>query len=209
MPEFLEDRRSSTRSRICRLRSQLTAAEDRCGVKACVYITGSVGRHEAGPQSDLDLFIADLGNPEKCLSAQDEILIAADLIKESRSARFPELALGGEHRLTHTMGELVGNLGTDRDDATNTLTARCLLLLESKLLLGGKAYSKLVDGVLGRYWRDYADHRDDFVPAFLTRTSLINIGAGAGDSRGGRSPESFGCETPSGLRDGGSCGARR
>src|SRR5262249_36221355 len=58
------------------------------------------------------------------------------------------------------------------DDATNTFTARLLLLLESRPLLGSAVYSRAVEKVVDAYWRDYQDHRHDFVPAYLTNDIL-------------------------------------
>jgi UTP:GlnB (protein PII) uridylyltransferase len=53
----LADRRHKTESRINELRNHLKDAEARSQGKACVYATGSFGRSEASPHSDLDLFI--------------------------------------------------------------------------------------------------------------------------------------------------------
>lgn len=64
-------------------------------------------------------------------------------------------------------------------------TARLLLLLESCPLVGEAIYGDVVEEVISAYWRDYEDHRDDFVPAFLTndilrlwRTFCVNYEAG-------------------------------
>lgn len=64
MGEFLEARRAATRERTQGLRELLTDVSERCGDKASVYATGSVGREEASAKSDLDFFIADAGSPE-------------------------------------------------------------------------------------------------------------------------------------------------
>ncbi len=63
-------------------------------------------------------------------------------------------------------------LGTPEDDATNTLTGRLLLLLESRPLLGKQVYSEVIRTVIEAYWRDYQDHKDDFIPAYLTNDIL-------------------------------------
>ena len=54
----LADRRSATAIRIASLSGRLKAAEALAKGKACVFATGSFGRREAGPYSDLDPFIA-------------------------------------------------------------------------------------------------------------------------------------------------------
>jgi len=169
--EFLEARRAATRERTQGLRELLTDVSERCGDKASVYATGSVGREEASAKSDLDFFIADAGSPEnRRLSRLDEILVYAGLIDASKKLGFPDLGLG--HNLFHTCDGLVRNLGTPEDDSENTLTARLLLLLESKPLFGESAYLKVIDAILGRYWRDYPDHQGEFVPAFLANDVL-------------------------------------
>ncbi|HTV33636.1 MAG TPA: hypothetical protein VME69_11135, partial [Methylocella sp.] len=44
--------------------------------------------------------------------------------------------------------------------------------LESNPLLGREVYSQVIEEVLAPYWRDYADHRDNFIPAFLANDIL-------------------------------------
>lgn len=59
-------------------------------------------------------------------------------------------------------------LGGRDDDYENLFTARMLLLLESRPLLGGAMYERAIDDVLGEYWRDFSDNADDFLPIYLT-----------------------------------------
>ena len=66
----------------------------------------------------------------------------------------------------------MGTLGKPEDDASNTFTARLLLLLESIPLLGETAYQDITQKVISEYWKDYQDHRGDFIPAFLTNDTL-------------------------------------
>jgi hypothetical protein len=72
----------------------------------------------------------------------------------------------------YTIGDLVKTLGTPEDDANNTFTARMLLLLESKPLLDKKVHAEAIDQVLAKYWRDFGDHKAEFVPAFLANDVL-------------------------------------
>jgi len=53
----LADRRAETAARIADLRGRLKTAEVLAKGKACVFATGSFGRRESSPHSDLDLFI--------------------------------------------------------------------------------------------------------------------------------------------------------
>jgi hypothetical protein len=81
--------------------------------------------------------------------------------------------------------ELTDTLGKPEDDVTNTFTARLLLLLESRPLLETRVYDELTREVVAAYWRDYEDHKADFMPAFLGndilrlwRTFCVNYEAG-------------------------------
>lgn len=169
----LSDRSRSTEQRIAELRRQLKAAETRVEGKACVYATGSFGRCEASSHSDLDLFIvgrrqADAeGKGRSALKHLDEICLQADLIQATRDLRIPEFSGDGKYLVHYSVNDLTETLGTPEDDVTNTLTARLLLLLESRALLGCTVYREVIDDVLAAYWRDYADHKSDFIPAFL------------------------------------------
>jgi hypothetical protein len=69
------------------------------------------------------------------------------------------------HQLTNTLGK-------PEDDVTNTFTARLLLLLESQPLLGSTVYKDVTEEVITAYWRDYEDHKTDFMPAFLANDIL-------------------------------------
>ena len=83
------------------------------------------------------------------------------------------------------MDDLIETLGTPKDDAENTFTARLLLLLESRPLLGSAVYDELTGKVIAAYWEDYADYKASFVPAYLAndilrlwRTFCVNYEAG-------------------------------
>ena len=170
----LSDRRTETRERIEELRRALNEAEERSKSKACVYATGSFGRCEAGPYSDLDLFIVgkvdDKG--KRLLKRLDEICIKADLIEVTRKFKIPEFSGDGRYLEYHTVQNLTGTLGTEEDDVTNTFTARLLLLLESCPLLETTVYRDITDEVIAAYWGDYEDHKSDFMPAFLANDIL-------------------------------------
>jgi hypothetical protein len=47
-----------------------------------------------------------------------------------------------------------------------------LLLLESQALLGESVYRDVLDDVIAAYWRDYEDHKANFMPAFLANDIL-------------------------------------
>lgn len=73
----------------------------------------------------------------------------------------------------HTVSKLLGTLGKPEDDSSNTFTARLLLLLlESRPLLGDDVFADVVSQVIEKYWRDFSDHSEKFIPAFLANDIL-------------------------------------
>lgn len=174
----LSDRRSQTMKRIETLREKLSEAEGIAVGKACVYATGSFGRCEASAYSDLDLFIVSKventanGKRQSLLRRLDDIRIKADLIEVTRQLNIPEFSGDGKYLVHYSVQELTGTLGKPEDDALNTFTARLLLLLESHPLLGPSVYEDIIEEVIASYWKDFADHKGDFVPAFLTNDIL-------------------------------------
>ncbi|MDT7042683.1 nucleotidyltransferase domain-containing protein [Candidatus Nitronereus thalassa] len=182
---FLRTRRDKALARLKKLQIHLKEAHKLSKGKVCVYVTGSFGRGEASNYSDLDLFI--VGKEEKnfrVLSNLDEILVKAELIKATRKLNFPEFSGDGEYLKHYTVGDLVASLGKPDDDATNTFTARLLLLLESRPLLEEQIHKQAINSVINAYWRDFRGHESEFVPAFLVndiirlwRTFCVNYEA--------------------------------
>jgi predicted nucleotidyltransferase len=176
----LANRRSETKVRIQELRDRLGDAERLARGKACAYATGSFGRCEASRYSDLDLFIVGKndgkegreGKEGSLLKRLDEICIKADLIEVTRELGIPEFSGDGRYLVHYSVNEFTKTLGTQEDDVTNTFTARLLLLLESCPILEEQAYSDITEDVIAAYWRDYEDHKGDFIPAFLANDIL-------------------------------------
>lgn len=173
MNTILDKRRESTNQRFEELRAQLGDAAARIEGKACVYATGSFSRGEASRFSDLDLFIVGRGTKaEPSLKRLDEICLKADLIRVTRELGIPEFSGDGEYLTHFTIDELIEGLGKPEDDATNTFTARLLLLLESRPLLSEDVYNYVIGRVVSAYTRDYEDHKKAFMPAFLANDVL-------------------------------------
>lgn len=173
MGDILDQRREWTNNRIEEVRLQLQEASQLATNKACIYAIGSFGRGEASKFSDLDLFIVGRGKKkERSLSKLDEICIKANLIEATRALEIQEFSGDGEYLTHYTVDDLVGTLGKPEDDATNTFTARLLLLLESRPLLGVDVYENVIGEVVGKYWRDYERHKTDFLPGFLANDIL-------------------------------------
>jgi hypothetical protein len=119
------------------------------------------------------LFIVGQGSQEKRdLSRLNEIRIKADLIEVTEQQGIPEFSGDGRYLEHYTSFSLTETLGKPEDDATNTFTARLLLLLESKPLLGVEVYESVIDHVISQYWQDFIDHKNDFIPAFLANDIL-------------------------------------
>jgi hypothetical protein len=72
----------------------------------------------------------------------------------------------------YSVEKLVKTLGETDDDAKNTFTARLLLVLESRCLLGAETYAHVIQQSINAYWRDYERNRTNFVPAFLANDIL-------------------------------------
>ena len=175
---LLEDRRREAARRLGELRSKLDSSDADYSGKACVYVTGSFGRAEASSHSDLDLFIVGLTEDQKpngrrrILSAIDEALLKAGLIRAARNLSFPEFDRDGEFLVHHALDDLVRTLGHPRDDVVNTFTARLLLLLESRPLLEETVYNTVIDQVIEAYWVDFEGHERDFLPAYIANDIL-------------------------------------
>lgn len=172
----LSDRRSQTAGRIRQLSGRLETAANLAAGRACVYATGSFGRCEASVYSDLDLFIVGKTDPKDAkrslLKRLDEICIKADLIEVTRDLKIQEFSGDGRYLVHYSVNEFIKTLGTPEDDVTNTFTARLLLLLESRPLLEHAVYGDVIEEVIAAYWRDYEDHKIDFMPAFLANDIL-------------------------------------
>lgn len=173
------DRRIQTDERLQSLCKKLQTADDIANGKACVYATGSYGRGEASIYSDLDIFIvskmgppSEDGQAQRQLSRLDEIRIKSQLIDVTRSLSIKEFSGDGRWLVGYAVEDLTKTLGKPEDDALNTFTARLLLLLESRPLLGSTAYKDVMESVIEPYWKDFDGHEGDFVPAFLANDIL-------------------------------------
>jgi predicted nucleotidyltransferase len=173
MGEVLDVRRKQKTERLDELKGHLPETEAYCSGKACIYATGSYGRGESSQFSDLDLFIVGKESEGKrALGKLDEICMKADLIEATREMKIQEFSGEGQYLVHYSQRELIDALGKPEDDATNTFTARLLLLLESRPVVEEEVYSEILGEVVGAYWQDFEDHKRDFVPAFLANDIL-------------------------------------
>ena len=102
-----------------------------------------------------------------CCENLDEICLKAELIQVTRKLKIQDFTGDGAYLTHYSLADLIDALGTQKDDAVNTFTARLLLLLESRPLLEASVYQEVIDDVIAGYWRDYEDHKASFMPAFL------------------------------------------
>jgi predicted nucleotidyltransferase len=166
---ILADRLASTQKTLQRLGEQVKGAMGEHFHRifrgdTCIYVVGSGGRGEMSEHSDVDLFVARV---ERDPSDVDAFQVRSAIAQALYSMSLPDPSQGGEYLKMHTAGTLCARMGTPEDDASNTLTARMLLLLESRPLLGDDAYSRLLDKVLDAYWKDAKGHDADFQPFVL------------------------------------------
>lgn len=174
---YLERARTDSERRFETLRTHLGPAEALIAGRACVYATGSFGRLEAGPLSDLDLFIVvdtldgDRGKA-RLLDGIDEIKLKCHLIDAVNRGGIAKFDANGRYLESHGIEDFVLALGSRTDDFQNTFTGRLLLLLESRPLLGCDIYDRLLNDVVSAYFRDYPGNESSFVPSFLINDIL-------------------------------------
>ena len=176
--KIFDDRRAFTKKKIFELDEAILGVHHLIDEKACIYATGSYGRLEATEHSDLDAFILGSTSERKDgtivrnLSRLNEICVKASLIESLRKLNIADFDGDGAYLQHYTVDQLCEKAGTPEDDAENTFTARLLLLLESRCLHGEGLYDSAIEDIISHYWRDFADHSTDFMPAFLVNDIL-------------------------------------
>jgi len=166
---YLDERAEYTNRTLARLKDALCKqlgddSERILREDTCIYVVGSGGRGEMLPSSDIDLFIARVSRDP---SEVDAFQVRQAIARALYELKFPDPSQGGAFLKMHTASSLCEQMGTPADDATNTLTARMLLLLESKPLLGEPAYEKLLRAVVEKYWQNASEHARDYQPFVL------------------------------------------
>lgn len=101
-----------------------------------------------------------------------EIELLGSIISANRALNLPELDADGCFLKAHTVDDYLKGLGKPDDDMNNTFTGRLLLLLESQPLFGDSLYNEIKENTIRKYWTDYSDHADSFLPAFLLNDIL-------------------------------------
>lgn len=139
-------------------------AEKVLGENTCIYVVGSLGRGEMSEHSDVDSFVARVGGkPLK----EDESRIRDAITRTFAELTLPPPSREGVFLKMHSDKSLCAFMGDPKDDFKNTLTARMLLLLESKPVLGPAPYERLVERVVDAYWKNAGGHSNDYMPFVL------------------------------------------
>lgn len=163
-----------SQTRIEELGNRLAPVEDLLRDEPlCIYATGSYGRLEAGEESDIDIFFLYDGHPlVQRLPNLTLIQLSACLIDATKEMGFPPFSEDGRYLDVHYLNHMEEVLGSPDDDSLNAFTARMLLLLESQPIYGAERYARVLDAVVGFYYRDFEDHREQFRPTFLINDIL-------------------------------------
>ena len=172
MPQdLLLERKNYSETRLDEVRKRITAIRELPKDKnLSIYVTGSYGRLEAHPRSDLDLFF--VSDDKAQIDRTTKILIDAELIRTARDLGFPPFSNDAQYLQVHSLSEMLDKLGGAEDDFKNFFTARMLLLLESRPVYGQEAYKRILTSIIDGYFRDYHDHTGDFRPLFLVNDIL-------------------------------------
>jgi hypothetical protein len=166
VPEVLRERARATEAKLAVLDAEFAAQglSEASFPDVAVIATGSLGRGELGARSDLDLFLIDTGAP--ALGNLDTIALQYKLIQVGAGAGFEPFSNDGEYLTVQHMDDLLAALGTRADESSNAFTARMLLLLESRSLVGRAAYERCVSRAVEIYARE-AGPDEGFMPQFL------------------------------------------
>lgn len=139
----------------------------------CIYVTGSYARREASRHSDLDLFFMHEGSQEHNeIPKLAQITIFSEINEHCVVQGFPAFSDDARFLRVHYIEDVLDLLGGPADDYENNFTARMLLLLESRPLVGRDTYRTIIRKTIAAYYRDYHGHKDHFRPLFLVNDIL-------------------------------------
>jgi hypothetical protein len=178
MGDFFEKRESDSKVRINGLRSELATSIGKVIAidhrpEICIYASGLLARYEASEHSDLDAFFFLSGcKNDTPLSRVADVQILNAIISAASANKFPDFSNDGEYLQFMHIDDVINDIGGREDDYHNALTARMLLILESKWLYNDKLFEKFRYDVIERYFKDFHKHANDFKPIFLLNDIL-------------------------------------
>lgn len=155
-----------------------TALED-LGIEwndVAIFAAGSLGRFEAGRQSDLDVFVlakhrGSINSNPNPISHLDEIRLFSKLIGINSKLKLPEFSGDGRYLKAHSVERVISSTGDANDDIENLFTTRMLLLLESQAIWNDKLRGEAIKSVLENYFKD-GKGKNNFQPLFLLNDIL-------------------------------------
>lgn len=167
--DIIEARRAHTRQVLDEVREAFLDAvgEARAtalGEHTTVYVTGSCGRGDMGPASDLDPYVVRV---DGSVNDADRDVLATALADAVKKVGLPDLDNNGEYARLVQAESLFNQLGSPQDDQQNALTRRMLLLLESRPLVNKGAYDLLLASTINEYWKNEREHPTDYLPIVL------------------------------------------
>lgn len=140
------------------------------GYCAFAYCAGSLGRGDVGIQSDLDLFLVTT-RPNENKERLKEVRLLAAAINTNETLNYGPFSNDGKFLKVYFHDEMLKALGAPYDDSENLFTARMLMLLESKCILGDQLYGKSLNAIIENYFRD-SRGKKTFKPLFLLNDLL-------------------------------------
>ncbi len=164
----LAKRRIYSEQGLARIRSAF-ALEPTLNLQATTFFcAGSLGRMEAGCNSDLDIFVLS-GDPP--MSRLKEVRVLSKMADLNDELGFPPFADEMRYMKVYDSKQLVDDTGKPRDDSENSFTTRMLLLLESAPLGNRPLYDEISFKVCENYFRDNKGKKN-FKPLFLINDLL-------------------------------------
>jgi len=173
LSELFASRRTEAQRRLDQLRTQLRTRLDCIEAKfpdpdVCIYATGSLARLEATENSDLDAFFLLSGkSDDNPLGRIRDVRILNAVLLSAEDNGFPDFSNDGEYLKFLHIEDVLHQIGGREDDYNNALTARMLMLLESKYLYNEELYGRFKKKLIEAYFEDFHDHSKSFRPIFL------------------------------------------
>lgn len=180
----LQERMTYSKELLCRVREAVSKKTNCGSSNLCVFAAGSLGRHETGQKSDLDVFLIadrrkiDIGREGRReegtvpnISRLDEIMTLSELIQVNQELQLEPFSGDGRYLKIQEISDLLTGTGSSTDDSENFFTTRLLLLLESKCIANDELYNKAIKKIISMYFRDGRE-REGFKPLFLLNDIL-------------------------------------
>ena len=167
----LSKRKEEAQKRLTDVREEFAHRTDLyTNYDAFVYCAGSLGRDDIGRQSDLDLFLVTT-RPLNKKERLTEVRLLSSAIEANEKLNYGPFSNDGKFLKVYSFDEMLTGVGAPYDDSENLFTARMLLLLESKCILGEPKYRNALKSTIDHYFRDSVGKKS-FRPLFLLNDLL-------------------------------------